>query len=165
MNKYHHLLDDAVLVLLAPGFEERETAHYISCMRESNVPVSLIGLSTQQVSGRNGLTFHPDRSLNQLPTDKTYPLVLMLGGYQYLSSLMADPRVHQLLDKTFRQDGYVAADETAESIIRYTNANALLNGRRHFITPQKRNRDEFVQHLINLVKNTPSDSTITPSRQ
>ena len=142
--------DNSVLVLLAPGFAEGQVVHYTSSLRKNQVPVSIVGLSRQHVSGMNGLAFQPDYSLNQLPSDKNPLLVLIAGGYQYLASLMADPRVHTLLGNTLKK-GYVAADETAESLIPFTNAQAILKGS-HFITPNKRSSDEFIQYLTNLVK-------------
>ena len=154
MIKQHKLADKSVIILLAPGFAETETAHYISYMRENKIPVSLVGLSAQQVSGTHGLSFHPDCSLNQLPCQKNHPLVLMLGGYDYLASLMADPRVHQLLDDAEERNAIVAADETAATVIPYTNAKFLLK-RQNFITQKDMNQDEFAHYLVQLVQKEP----------
>ena len=156
MNMHQEALKE-VLVLLAPGFAETEVAHFTSSMRDNKVPTTLVGLTTQQVSGHYGLSVNPDNSLNQLPDDKEYPLALVLGGYKYLSSLMADPRVHRLLGKILNEDGYVAVDKTAEPFIPYTTAKSLLNGD-NFVTPKDMNREEFTQYLINLVKSGPLPS-------
>ena len=154
MKHYRKLTEGSVLVLLASGFEEEQIVHYTTYMRKNDVPASLIGLSPQQVSGTHGLSFQPDYSLNQLPCQETYPLVLMLGGYDYLACLMADPRVHQLIDDTFAGEGYVAAAETVEAIIPYTNAKTLLQEQR-FITQKNRSHDEFAQYLVGLVRKVP----------
>jgi putative intracellular protease/amidase len=119
-------------------------------MRESGVPTSLVGLSTQSVSGQHGIAVQPDCSLNDLPRETDYSLVLMSGGYQYVSSLLADPRVHQLLSNILKQDGYIAANELAGAILPHTNAKALLQGC-HFITQNNMDLNEFTQHLISLV--------------
>lgn len=154
MKQYQHLPEDSVLVLLAPGFAEEQLEYYADYMRQNALPVSLIGLSVQSVNSVDGSPQNPDYTLNQLPPQSTYPLILMLGGYDYLASLMSDPRVHQLIGETLEGDGYVAADETAESMLRYTNAHDLLK-REHFLTPKNMDKSEFVQYLVDLVKKKP----------
>jgi putative intracellular protease/amidase len=143
-----------ILILLAPGFEEDQIVHQLSYLRDNGVCVSLVGLSTQCVKGLRGIALHPDCSLNQLAPDTTYPLVVMTGGYQFISSLLADPRVHQLLGDTLEKEGYVAANETAGAILPYTNAKKLLNGKSQsqFITQQDMNLEEFTRHLMSLVQ-------------
>jgi 4-methyl-5(b-hydroxyethyl)-thiazole monophosphate biosynthesis len=150
MGAYKISSGKRVLILLAPGFEERQIIHHTSCMRESGVPTSLVGLSTQSVSGQHGIAVQPDCSLNDLPRETDYSLVLMSGGYQYVSSLLADPRVHQLLSNILKQEGYIAANELAGAILPHTNAKALLQGC-HFITQNNMDLNEFTQHLISLV--------------
>ena len=157
MQQEQEIAEESVLVLLAPGFEESQVVHYTSTLRKNKIPVSVVGLSSRHVNGTYGLAIQPDYSLNQLPSNKNYRLILITGGYNYLASLMADPRVHKLLDNTLQHDGYIAADETAESIIPYTNAKAILNGD-HFLTPKKMSRDEYTQKLISLVKHSPLPS-------
>ena len=150
MGRYPIAPGKRVLILLAPGFAERQVIHHTSCMRESGVPISLVGLSAQAVSGQQGIAVQPDCSLNDLPAETAYPLILMSGGYQYISSLLADPRVHRLLANTLEQDGYVAASELAGAILPHTNAKTLLQGC-HFITQNNMDLNEFTQHLISLV--------------
>ena len=150
MALYHVSSERRVVILLAPGFEERQVVHHTSCMRERGVPISLVGLSAQAVSGVHGIAVNPDCSLNDLCPETAYPLVLMSGGYQYVSSLLADPRVHQLLAKTRQEDGYIAANELAGAILPHSNAKGLLNGC-HFVTQNKMDLDEFTHHLISLV--------------
>jgi putative intracellular protease/amidase len=150
MGKYHAAPGKRVLILLAPGFAERQVIHHTTCMRESGVPTALVGLSTQPVSGQQGIAVQPDCSLNDLSSETAYPLILMSGGYQYISSLLADPRVHQLLANTLEQNGYVAANELAGAILPHTNAKTLLQGC-HFITQKNMDLNEFIRHLISLV--------------
>lgn len=154
MKQYQQLPDDSVIVLLAPGFSETQMDYYAGFLRQNSVPVSMIGLSIQSVNSINGCSLSPDYTLNQLPPQQTYPLVLMLGGYDYLASLMADPRVHQLIGDTLERDGYVAADETAESMLPYTNAKALLK-RERFLTPKSMEQNEFAQYLIDILRKKP----------
>lgn len=150
MSTCHASSGKKVLILLAPGFEESQIIHYTSCMRQSGVPTSLVGLSAQAVSGVHGIAVNPDCSLNDLPVESDYPLVLISGGYQYVSSLLADPRVHQLLDNTRKREGYIAANELAGAILPHTNAKRLLEGCR-YVTQNSMNLDEFTHHLISLV--------------
>ena len=150
MAVYHASSEKCVLILLAPGFEERQVIHHTSCLRENGVPTSLVGLSAQAVCGSHGIAVNPDCSLNDLCPEMAYPLVLMSGGYQYVSSLLADPRVHQLLDNTRKKEGYIAANELAGVILPHTSVKTLLQGC-HFITQDNMNLDEFTHHLISLV--------------
>jgi putative intracellular protease/amidase len=150
MGAYKISSGKRVLILLAPGFEERQIIHHTSCMRESGVPTSLVGLSTQSVSGQHGIAVQPDCSLNDLPRETDYSLVLMSGGYQYVSSLLADPRVHQLLSNILKQDGYIAANVLAGASLPHPNAKALLPGC-HFITQNNMDLKAFTQQLFSVV--------------
>lgn len=51
----------------------------------------------------------PDVSLGQLTPGAPSRLVLVPGSRQCTAVLLADPRVHQLLEATLEAEGYVAA--------------------------------------------------------
>lgn len=109
-----------VLILLAPGFEESVTVYCMEQMREASLQVSLVGLSNGLIRGIHGLSIQPDISLDQLEPSGQVKLVVIPGGRKCTSSLLADPRVFQLLKITIASNGIVAATSNAASILKQT---------------------------------------------
>lgn len=143
-------LSNRVLILLAPGFEERGTIYLLDHMREEGLPVSLVSLTAGLVTGLHGLTVRPDYSLDQLMTKGPYQLIIVPGGRQCTSSLVTDPRVHQLLDATLKSDGFVAATVTAEPILTQAGVPAA-SDRPRFIPQKDMEVEEFTSKLVNLL--------------
>jgi len=106
-----------VLILLAPGFEEFITVYCLEQMREASLQVSLVGLSNGLVCGLHGLKVQPDISLEQLDKNNFVKLIVVPGGRNCTASLLADPRVHQLLQTTITTDGIIAATKTSSSLL------------------------------------------------
>jgi 4-methyl-5(b-hydroxyethyl)-thiazole monophosphate biosynthesis len=108
---------EKVFVLLAPGFEERDATTITCTLRRSGLPVTLVGLMAGPVRGANGLSLLPDSTLSQ--AEKSQPLAVVLpGGLQGSKHLNSDPRVHALLRHVARKGGYVAALDTAYTVLR-----------------------------------------------
>ena len=106
------------LFLLAPGFEASTFTYCLDRMREAGIAVSVIGLTTGLVKSSHGLSVRPDYSLAQVDYKKVPRLIIIPDGQKSTPSLLADPRVHILLEKTLEKNGFIAAMATAESQFR-----------------------------------------------
>jgi len=139
-----------VYILIASGFEEESVAACLSQMRASGVRVRLVGTSAGLISGHRGLTVRPDCSLNQLDqlALELPELILLPGNCPCASELAADPRVHQLIDVTLRQSGYLAATRTAESVLANVIPPLPAPG---FMPQGDLDTHEFINQLVNLV--------------
>lgn len=142
--------NNKVLILLAPGFEERTTIYLLDHMREAGLPVALVSLTAGLVTGLHGLAVRPDYSLDQLMTRASYQLIIVPGGRQCTSSLVTDPRVHQLLEVTLKNDGFVAATLTAEPVLTQAGIPTPSN-RPQFIPQKDMEVEEFTSVLVNLL--------------
>jgi putative intracellular protease/amidase len=146
-----HSASNRVVIILAHGFAEGETIWCLDRLREAGLPVSLVSLSAGLLNGQHGLAVRPDYSLDQLPLAAGPPrLVIAPGGRQCITSLLADPRVHQLFDATLNNKGFVAGMGTAEPLLNQivfsTSPHAA-----HFVPQGALAIDDFVGRLINLL--------------
>src|SRR5690606_31885023 len=106
-------LTNRVLILLATGFEVSSVVFCVSQIREAGLPISLVGLSAGILKGLHGLAIRPDYSLEQLPQGGGYAGVIIPGTPQCVAALLADPRVHHLVQKTLEEQGLFSAMATA----------------------------------------------------
>lgn len=150
MVVYHGSTSDKIFILLAPGFEESTVVFCLEQMREAGLSVSLVSLSTGLVSGLHGLVLRPDYSLDQLPTGFFPRLIIVPGGRQCTSSLIADPRVHKLLETTWSNEGFVATTFMATPLFNQAGIPAY-SEKSYFISQENMGISEFANRLINLV--------------
>lgn len=110
------------LVLVADGFEEETTIASVRALRDAGMAASLVGLMAGPVTGSHGITIQPDLSLDQVIPDDIFTLVLLPGGRRSVGAVLADPRVHRLVEAATASGGKVAvlnpAVEGAEQLLR-----------------------------------------------
>lgn len=138
-----------ILILIAPGFAEGATVVCLERLREAGLPVSLVGLSAGLFTGRHGLTVRPDCSLDQLSLAIPQRLVIVPGGSQSTTSLLSDPRVHQLLSVTLESSGYVVAMSSAESHLAQAGIPVPSQASR-YIAQSNIELERFIHRLINI---------------
>ena len=143
---------NSILILLAPGFEETPVVYCLDHMREAGLPVSLVGLSTGLIKGLHGLTVRPDASLDHLLSGTIYQGVIVPGGHQCVSSLLTDPRVHQLLEATLQNKGFIAAMATAANLLLAQSSIPELAGMSCFVEQAEMEISQFTERLINLLQ-------------
>lgn len=103
-----------VVVLIATGFDELEVAGCLHPLREAGLRVALVGLTSGIIFGQHGLRVLPDVTLGQFHAAQWPPRLLVIpGGSGHAAALVADPRVHQLLQATLARQGQVAVWATA----------------------------------------------------
>ena len=151
MNKAYNNYCEA-LFLLAPGFEASTFTYCLDRLREAGIAVSVIGLTTGLVKSSHGLSVRPDCSLAQVDCKKVPRLIIIPDGQKSTPSLLADPRVHMLLENTLERNGFVAAMTTAESQFRQAGIPrpSLLP---QFITQGDLTIDHYTAKLIDLLAN------------
>jgi putative intracellular protease/amidase len=104
--------ENQAYILVAPGFEEEFVVRCLCQMRRYGAAVSLVGVSSQLLTGKAGLTVRPDCSLAQLiqPRQPDDIRLLVIPGEQACATqLLSDPRVHLLVKNIFLANGFVAA--------------------------------------------------------
>jgi len=85
-----------VLVPLATGFEEIETATIVDVLRRAGVRVFLAGLDgPDPVKGSRGMWFVPDGAFD--PADRAFDLVVLPGGMGATELMAKDDRLIGLL--------------------------------------------------------------------
>lgn len=138
-----------VLLLIAPGFEEGPVTYCIENMRQAGLAILLIGLSPSLIRSQHGMAVRPDALLGQLPPVMDHRLVIIPGGVQCASALLAEPRVHRLIEETVARGGYLAATMTAQEIL--STAIPRLNDKHAYVKTQNgRSLREFVSELFDL---------------
>lgn len=147
MPTNHSVPNHRIVILLAPGFEETAVVYCLEHMREAGLPVSLVGLSAGVLKGSHGLAVRPDYSLDQLSPETVHQGVLVPGGSACVSVLLTDPRVHQLLDVTLKNNGFVAVLATAVPL--FTQSFPLTAATSsHLIQQGEMKINEFTDYLI-----------------
>jgi putative intracellular protease/amidase len=99
-------------ILIASDFDEEAVVHCLCQMRQRGTGVDLVGAPSSLINGASGLAVHPDYSLahlNQASPTNGYGLLIIPGGSSCATALLADPRVHHAIKRTFANGGSIAA--------------------------------------------------------
>ncbi len=116
-----------VLVPLAEGFEEIETFAPVDLMRRAGIEVTTASLAPGiHVTGRNGVTAHADKSLDEVK-GLAFDLIFLPGG-PGTKHLRADARIRDLVMKQYDAGRWLAAICAAPTVL---NDCGLLAGRRY----------------------------------
>lgn len=134
-----------IVILVANGFLEQETLHCVAQMRQINLPVMLVGISSGLVTGQRGIKIKPDYSLEEMKIQKYFPKMLVLpNGIQ--TSLATDPRIDQLVRRTLTNQGIIAAMSTAEPYV-FKQKSVHSD---QFIIQGNNNAEAFIEQLIDM---------------
>lgn len=116
----------AVLVPLAPGFEELEAVTVIDLLRRAQIEVTVAGLAPGPVTGSRGTVIQPDAALDAA-LSRDYHMVVLPGGQPGANNLENDPRITDLLRRMAAQHKYTAAICAAPKVLA---AAGVLDGKR-----------------------------------
>jgi 4-methyl-5(b-hydroxyethyl)-thiazole monophosphate biosynthesis len=116
----------AVLVPLAPGFEELEAVTVIDLLRRAQIEVTVAGLAPGPVKGSRGTVIQPDTTLDAA-LQREYDMVVLPGGQPGANHLEADPRILDLLRYMAAQHKFTAAICAAPKVLA---AAGVLEGKR-----------------------------------
>lgn len=139
------------LILLSSGFDEFTAVYLLGRIREAGFPVLLVGLQAGPVVSTHGVVIHPDCSLDQLTADTSCQLIVMTGEKRCAISLLADPRVHQLIHNTVTKDGFLVATGSATSVLKDMGILTTITNAR-FISAAGMEVPEFTAHLLHLLQ-------------
>lgn len=127
---------DRVLILLANRFNELSAIDTAIRLRKAEVHVVLVGLTAGVLLGQQGIAIRPDLSLSQLLLQEAHPagqLLILCGDQECISTLLVDPRVHQLITGVLDAGGQVTSPSpllkevlTATGRLRLHQAGQLL---------------------------------------
>ncbi len=116
----------AVLVPLAPGFEELEAVTVIDLLRRAQIEVTVAGLAPGPVKGSRGTVIQPDAALDEA-LRRDYDMVVLPGGQPGATNLENDPRILDLLRRLAAQNKYTAAICAAPKVLAVAG---VLDGKR-----------------------------------
>ena len=148
-KKSSKTLRKRILILLAPGFEEGIIFYCLGLLRDKGLPVSLVSMATGFVASQHGLSVKPDLTLDNIEPDEPLKLIVIPGGYQATSNLMADPRIHRLIKATNQQKGVVVALDSSKQILEKFKIPALFSPNR-FLSNQDKDLIEFGNELLEI---------------
>lgn len=115
-----------VLVPLAQGCEELEAVTLIDLLRRAQITVITAGLSKEVITASRGTRLLADMTLDEA-IKQDYDLIALPGGQPGANNLNADSRIRELLQRTARNGGYVAAICAAPKVL--ANADLLVGKR------------------------------------
>ncbi len=140
-----------IALFLAAGYEEATAVYYLEQLRKAGLPVSLVGINDQLIRGRHGIRVYPDSTIATLPSNIAFHLILIAGGSQHVNSMLIDPRIHRLMHKTIKANGFIAPLPNIESIfLRSGFSHEKFTP--HIIKQNDMKADEYINHLINLAE-------------
>lgn len=147
MAQWHPQQNNTTAVLLAAGFEEETVVALLCQLREAGLPVSLIGLSAQPLSGTHGVKLCPDEVLTDLPKDATFRLIVIPGNGRCVQSLLISPCFHRLLKNTLADDGYVATLDTAVPALEAAGIPRYAANPAHYLRQNHISLNNFITRL------------------
>jgi 4-methyl-5(b-hydroxyethyl)-thiazole monophosphate biosynthesis len=124
-----------ILVPLAEGFEEIETAAIVDVLRRAELHVTLAGLRPGPVLGAHGMAFGTDAELDDVDPEAVLAIVLP-GGQPGTDNLMADERILSLCRGLGERKRHTAAICAAPMVLAKAG---LLEGRQATSYPSVRN--------------------------
>lgn len=115
-----------VLIPLAQGCEELEAVTLIDLLRRAQIAVVTAGLNHEAVTASRGTRLLADMTLDEA-IKQDYDLIALPGGQPGANNLSADLRIREILQRTVRHGGYVAAICAAPKVL--ANADLLVGKR------------------------------------
>lgn len=117
-------ISQCALLVLTDGLEEREIVHIICKWRQTGFYIRSIGLTSGLVTGSHGILMKPDLTLADRLDIRAVKPVILTQQSNYVSLLETEPRLHQLLQQTLLQGGYVAISCEGERILQRIEISA-----------------------------------------
>ncbi|HID50608.1 MAG TPA: hypothetical protein EYP41_01045 [Anaerolineae bacterium] len=154
MTPWRTQQNNSTAVFLAAGFEEETVVSLLCQLREAGLPVSLIGLPSQPLTGNYGVTLCPDEILTDLPKDTIFHLIVIPGNGRSVHSLLISPRFHHFLKNTLAEDGYVAALDTAVPALETAGIPCYAANSAHYLRQNRIPLNDFISHLTRLTENS-----------
>jgi len=104
-----------VLIPLAEGFEEIEAITVLDILKRAGIGVVSAGLTEGPITGSRGIVIIPDTALHRVLEDD-FDMVVLPGGLPGTTHLRLDKRIHDIVTRIHKKQGYVTAICAAPSI-------------------------------------------------
>lgn len=101
MKSQHKAPPYQAIILIANRFDEEYVVHSLCQLRDAGLRVGVVSTRSGTVRGNHGLSIVPDLTISRIENKSDYALIVP-GDKQCIASLLADPRVCHLLEKTNR---------------------------------------------------------------
>jgi hypothetical protein len=141
----------SVLILVAAQCDEEFVVRCLCQIRQKGIDVALVGLYPGPVTGAHGVWLRPDMNLAdiELALDYGAPGMLILPGpHECTMKLLFNPRVHQLIEATFRDGGQVAAvSSKTRDLLARSGLATPEEGENGFIFQGQLTAGEFIERL------------------
>lgn len=102
-------------VVLAEGFEEIEALTPVDLLRRAGVGVSVVGLTSPQITGARGIRVTADMLLEEF--DGKTDLLILPGGMPGSRNLAQSARLRELIAIRIKNNEYVAAICAAPALV------------------------------------------------
>jgi putative intracellular protease/amidase len=116
--RYKPKKEDRALLFISDGFDEKEALNCLYALRDAGLGVDLVGLVPGLITGDRGLIVQGDLPLDQIAPDDDYARIIIAGGRNCASALLADPRVHRIVDAAQRRDAQIVALASAAPVVK-----------------------------------------------
>ena len=140
-----------IFILIGPYFNEESLVVCLCRLQKKGVPVSVVGLTSDLLSGLHGLTVRPDFSLSEfmqlVAVEHNLHSLVIPGGHEGTAVLFADPRVHKLVLDILNGGNYVAPMVPAQQMLNQMGIPSLQQANQ-FIPQNDLETNEFVDELI-----------------
>ena len=137
-------------ILISDHFDELFVINCVCQMRQRGLATHLVAVSSRFPEGKHGVTVQPDLTLSQLSSFTEAPiprLLLIPGGEASTAALLADPRVHQLLEMTLQNEGVVAVMTPVQQVLADMGMPAL-QMMENFMVQNGETAEQFVAKII-----------------
>lgn len=151
----------AVMVLLAPGFEEGETVEILDVLRRGGFAVDAVSTAGEWVRGGHAITIRADKVLGRNNGDFLhYDMIVLPGGWDGVANMQADERVLELVRHYDRSGKFVAAMCAAPNVLAKAG---ILAGRKMTAYPGERT-EPFYHDATYLSDTVVRDGKLITSR-
>ena len=114
------------IILLGAGFDACLAVSSIKQLREAGIAVQIVGQTAGSVRDVNGISMNADISLSNLASSPENKLLIFPGGKAYASTLLTDPRVHNLIDSIISNKGFLLVSEGVQGLIEVMGGKGAL---------------------------------------
>ena len=124
-------MEQAILTILSPGFEEVEAITAIDILRRARLNVTTAALSAIDVEGSHGITVRAEHRLANIDTTQ-FDMLVLPGGMRGVENMLADSRLMEIAVQMAARGCRMAAVCAAPLIY---DTLGLLEGRRFTCHP------------------------------
>ena len=140
-----------VSILIGPYFDEEPVVSCFCRLQKRGIPVSVVGLTSDNLLGLHGLSVHPHFTLTEylklISVENSRHSLIIPGGHEGTAVLFSDPRVHQLISAILDAGNLIAAMLPAQQMLSQIGVPAP-NETDQFVPQNDLEMGAFIDQLI-----------------